>query len=221
MGAFGMDPGVWRGSISGIWSGKAIADGYLVATNSADGTLYTFGKGKTETAVSIQNDVIANGGSALIKGTVMDMSPAQPNTPAVAKESMTEWMDYLHMQNATTLNNPPTPKGVPIQLFAVDPNGNIQDIGTVTTDSLGHYEIGWAPSIEEAYKILANFAGDDSYWSSSTETALLVTAAPQTNGGTEQPVAAAPDYTLLLAVIAVVMIVIAILVVYQIVRKKQ
>ena len=34
-----------------------------------------------------------------------------PNgVPAVADEDMSEWMDYLYMQNATLLNNPPTPK---------------------------------------------------------------------------------------------------------------
>ena len=150
----------------------------------------------------------------------MDMSPAQPDTPAAAAESMTEWMDYLHMQNATLNVNPPSPKGVPVLLYAVDPNGNIQDIGTVTSDSMGYFETGWTPPIEGTYKILASFAGDESYWSSAAQTALLVTEATQMNGGTEQPAAAA-DNTLVLAGMAVAIIILAILVVYQIVRKKQ
>src|SRR4030065_718263 len=156
-------------------------------------TVYTFGKGKTETAVSIQNNVIAKGGSALIEGMVMDLSPAQPNTPAVAAESMTEWMNYLHMQNATLNLNPPSPKGVPVQLMAVDANGNVQDIGIVTTDSMGHYEVLWKPPVEGTYKVLATFAGDESYWSSNAETALGVTEAPQTNTGTEQVTVAADN----------------------------
>src|SRR4030066_2536343 len=103
------------------------------------------------------------------------------------------------MQNATLNVNPPSPKGVPVQLMAVDPNGNIEDIGTVTSDSLGHFETGWTPPVEGTYKILANFAGTESYWASAAETALLVTqASTSTNGaGTEQPTTAA-DNTLVI-----------------------
>ena len=199
---------LWR--LSGSMNLPSLAEGYLIATNVYDGFMYSFGKGKTETAVSIQNDVIAAGSGALIRGTVMDLSPAQPGTPAVAKESMSEWMDYLHMQNATLINNPPSPKGVPVQLFAIDPNGNVVDVGTVTTDSLGHFELLWTPSTIGTYKVLASFAGDDSYWSSSAETALAVTAAPQANGGTEQPAVAADNTAVIIGSAVAVIIAVAV-----------
>ena len=126
------------------------------------------------------------------------------------------------MQNATLINHPPSPKGVPVQLYAVDPNGNIQDIGTVTSDSLGHYEIMWEPPVEGTYKVLASFAGDESYWSSSAEAALGVTEAPQANGAGEQVAVAADNTLLFAAVIVAVIVAIAIgLVNLLMIRKRQ
>ncbi|MEM2098616.1 MAG: PQQ-binding-like beta-propeller repeat protein, partial [Candidatus Bathyarchaeia archaeon] len=78
----------------------AIADGYLVATNEYDGYLYTFGKGKSATTIEAPYTAIQLGQAVVLKGTVLDLSPAQRGTPCVAKESMTGWMEYLHMQHA-------------------------------------------------------------------------------------------------------------------------
>lgn len=167
---------IW--SLSGITMPniKVVADGYLVGVNEYDGIMYAFNKGKTTTTVSIQNNVIANCSSTLIEGTVMDVSPAQPQTPCVAQESMSEWMNYLHMQNATLINNPPSPKGVSVELSAVGSDGSMIDIGSATSDSMGHFTKAWTPTDMDTYTILANFAGDESYWSSVAQTALLVTA---------------------------------------------
>ena len=172
-------------------SPTAIADGYLLGRDSENGLQYCIGKGQTATTVSIQNDVITAGSSALIKGTVMDMSLAQPDTPAVSDADMSEWMDYLHGQNATLLNSPPTPKGVDVSLVAVGPNGNVVDIGTVTSDESGMFKKMWKPEVEGGYTIYATFAGSDSYWSSYAETALGVEAAPET--GNNQPQTIVPD----------------------------
>jgi hypothetical protein len=220
MRAYDMDTGDLRWSIAGIYSVSAIADGYVVASNAADGNMYNFGKGKTETAVSIQDDVIAKGSSALIKGTVMDISPAQPNTPAVADESMTEWMEYLHMQNATLINTPPTPKGVSVLLYAIDPNGNYQEIGMVTSDSNGLFSTLWTPPIEGKYTVYATFMGSESYWTSSGTTALGVSAVAPTSTPTQT--AANVDNSMLLygiLVAVIIAIIIGLMAVFLVLRK--
>jgi len=113
----------------------------------------------------------------MIKGSVLDQSPAQPGTPAVAEESMSQWMDYLHMQNATMINSPPTPKGVQVKLTATDSSGVKTDLGTVVTDGSGKFATMWTPTKTGLYTITADFAGSISYWSSTGETAIGVTAA--------------------------------------------
>ena len=53
-----------------------------------------------------------------------------PNgVPAVSDQSMTDWMEYLYMQQA----RPTDAKGVPVTLSVVDSNGNYREIGTTTT----------------------------------------------------------------------------------------
>ncbi len=170
---------------------NAAAKGYVIGTGDNDGNLYCLGKGQTSTSVIIQNDVVTNHATALIKGNVLDQSPAQPDTPAVADSAMSEWMDYIHMQNSTLLNNPPKEAGVPVTLTAVDPNGNEITIGTTTTDSAGNYGINFVPTIEGMYTIKANFAGTNSYWPSTSETKLTVVEAPQASA-TSAPIANPP-----------------------------
>jgi hypothetical protein len=182
----------------------AIAYGYMIGTDTEDGIQYGFGKGLTTTTVSIQNDVISKGLNTLIKGTVMDMSPGKPNTPAVSEADMSEWMDYLYGQNATLINNPPKPEGVTVRLAAVDSSGNVIDLGTTTSDSTGQFAIAWKPSTEDTYKIYATYDGSESYWGSYAGTALSVETATDTSP--TQPQQSPPDYTMTIigAAIAVI-----------------
>jgi len=197
----------------------AAANGYVIGAGYYDGNMYCIGKGKTATTVSIRNDVIAKGARALIQGTVMDMSPIAPNTPAVSDEDMSEWMDYLHMQNATLLNNPPTPKGVTVRLSVIDPNGNGYEIGTTTSDSSGLYKLAWTPEIEGEYTVYATFDGSDSYWGSYSTTALSVYAASAT--ATTQPQTGAQiDYTLPIVGTGIAMILAVAIVGLLILRKR-
>jgi len=87
---------VWK--IGNPMNYGVVADGYLVAANSWDGYQYVFGKGKSETTVTAPDIVISKGEGVVIKGTVLDMFPAQPGTPCVSKESMSLQMEYLHLQ---------------------------------------------------------------------------------------------------------------------------
>ncbi|MFW9847306.1 MAG: PQQ-binding-like beta-propeller repeat protein, partial [Candidatus Thorarchaeota archaeon] len=166
---------IWRLPI-GIHP-NAIADGYLMGVDQDNQMQYVIGKGKTETTVMASPKVAAEGTSVLIEGTVMDMSPGAPNTPAVSDEDMSEWMDYLYGQNAWLINDPPMPNGVTVTLTAIDQNGQVIDIGTATSDGTGLFKKLWTPQNTGEYTIIASFDGSDSYWSSSSGTGLGVVEA--------------------------------------------
>jgi hypothetical protein len=141
-----------------------------------DGYMYVFGKGESETTVTAPQTAITSGTSAIISGTVLDMSPAQEGTACVSAESMTSWMEYLHMQKSI----PNDVIGVPVSIDAVDPNGNYVHIADVTTDMSGKYSYTWTPTVSGDYTITATFMGDDSYGSSWSETFATVTQASET-----------------------------------------
>ncbi|MEM2098375.1 MAG: hypothetical protein QXU99_01325, partial [Candidatus Bathyarchaeia archaeon] len=149
-------------------------------------------------------------------GSVLDLSPAQRGTPCVAKESMTGWMEYLHMQHAI----PAEVKGVPVSLDAVDPNGNFVHIGDVVTDGMsGTFGFTWKPEIPGQYKVTATFMGDDSYGSSYATTYVSVTEAPPATA-TPEPPQAPPDYTLTIIGSALMVIIAVAIVGVLILRKK-
>jgi len=80
----------------------------------------------------------------------------------------------------------------------------------MTSAYYGSYEIAWTPPAEGTFKIIASFAGDDSYGSSGAQTALLVGPAEEQVVVPEQVMP--PDYTLTivgmgLAILAAVIIV--------------
>ena len=176
---------IWKVMIAGGgWFGGssaelAVADGYLTLGGN-DGYMYVFGRGKTATTVTASPKTISNGAQVLIEGTVLDQSPAQLGTPCVSKDSMALQMEYLHKQmpiggvwgNETIV-------GVPVTLTALDSNGNVLDIDTVTTNGYyGTFSFAWTPPNEGTYTIMASFAADDSYGSSQAATSLAVSVAP-------------------------------------------
>jgi hypothetical protein len=171
----------------------AVADGYLAAANSWDGYMYVIGKGKTATSITAPETTVPVGSGMLIKGSVLDMSPAQTGTPCVSKESMSTQMEYLHlsMPHGGLYNNQ-TITGVPVSLDAVDPNGNAIHIADVTTEGYsGTYGYTWYPTIEGQYTVSATFLGDDSYGSSyaTTYATAAAKAATPTPSPTPQPIA--------------------------------
>lgn len=162
---------IW--SIAGAYVTKVIADSMLITANEYDSLMYCFGKGPTATTISVSPTVVGNGSSVLIQGTILDQSPGQKDTPCVSKESMSAWMEYLHMQKPMPTNA----TGVPLMLKAMNSDGSIIDIATVTSDLKGHFEYVWTPTNAGTYKVVASFNGDDSYWGSWEETGLGVTFA--------------------------------------------
>ena len=163
--------GIWHVSLPGTVG--AIADGYATVSNSRDGTMYVIGKGQSATTVTAPDVSVPLGTAFTIKGSVMDMSPAQPNTPCVSKDSMTTQMEYLHKQMPIAgIWGNETISGVPVTLTAIGSDGSVTDLGSVTTNGYyGTFELAWAPSAEGTYQIVANFASDDSYGSSAAATA--------------------------------------------------
>jgi len=143
------------------------ADGYMCASSSYDGYMYVMGKGPSATSVTATPKVVAKGSGVLIEGTVLDMSPAQPGTPCISDDNMDTWMDYLHMQMPIDgYYRNITVTGVPVDILAIDKNGESINIGSTSSDLSGNYKIAWTPPAEGVYTITATFAGSDSYGSS-------------------------------------------------------
>jgi outer membrane protein assembly factor BamB len=182
-----------------------IADGVLMAGDYYTNTIKAFGKGPTAVEVSVPQAKIAKGDYTWINGRVTDQSPAQKGTPVVAKESMDTWMAYLN-------GGYPKPaaediKGVPVTLSAVSSNGTVIEIGTVTTDSNGDFRFKWTPPAEDAYKITASFAGDESYYDSWEAIDLAVGSASVQQESMDYATAGLP-----MAVTAVLIIILIIII---------
>ena len=173
-------------NFTGLWNSFSIADGYMINYDNMDNQIYCFGKGQTTTTVTASPEVSVYGSSILIKGTVLDQSPGAKDTPAIADQYMTEWMEYKYHQRS----KPTNVQGVEVILDVIDSNGNFRPIGTTTSDVNGFYSLNWKPDIEGTYTVIAKFAGTESYWSSQAVTAFAVDQAPPQP--TEQPVASVP-----------------------------
>ena len=183
---------------------RAIAEGYLLGEDIDNGIQYVIGKGKTSMTVAAPDMGVEFGRSVMITGTVMDQSPGKPNTPAVSDSDMSVWMSYLYGQNATLLNNPPSPQGVPVTIIVLDANGNYREIGKTTTNSNGFFKLNWTPDIQGDYTVYASFAGSGSYWSSNAVTAFSVDAAAPTTAPTQAQITSSADTYLLPGIVAII-----------------
>jgi outer membrane protein assembly factor BamB len=183
--ALDVSSGKYIWSILGYWTLTGVSEGKLFATNEYDGDSYCFGKGPTQTSVAVTSSQIGKGNSVGISGAILDMSPAQPGTPCVSKESMTAQMEYLHMQQPLPDGSSnyayypdgwpnATITGVPVTLTATRSDGTVITIGQTTSDANGNFVYQWTPPDQAAYTITATFEGDDSYYTSSASTAVNV-----------------------------------------------
>ncbi len=191
---------IWKLMIGGDSGIGAVADGYATLESNREGYMFVIGKGKSDTTVTAPDTVMPLGNGIVIRGSVMDMSPAQPNTPCVSKDSMSTQMEYLHKQMPLDgLWHNETIAGVPVTLTAIDETGAVLDLGTATTDGYyGTFSKTWTPPNEGRYEIIAYFAGDDSYGSSGAATSVSVGPAPTAITIPQQIVP--PDYTMTLIV---------------------
>jgi hypothetical protein len=211
---------VW--SISGFFMGTLpVADGYLIGHNGYDNQIYCFGKGLTATTVSASPKISTSGASVLIEGSITDQSPGAEGTPAIADEYMSDWMEYLYMQQPC----PMMVNGVTVKLETLDPNGNFYEIGTVTSDSSGMYKLMWEPPVPGEYTIIATFEGSESYFSSYSETAIGVEEATSPGGPIEpeptEPSEAPLITTEMAIILAAVIVAVALIAGFFILRKRK
>jgi hypothetical protein len=174
------------------WQEQAVADGYYTWFNMNDQRIYINGPGPSETTVTASPSVTTKGSSVMITGTVTDQSPNPDlkGTAAISDADQSRWMNYMVTK---TIAEPTDVKGVDVTLQAVDPNGNVVNIGTVTSDQTGVFKKLWTPEIPGEYTIMAKFAGSQSYGGSAAETAIGISEAPAAT--TTPQVTAAVDNT--------------------------
>jgi hypothetical protein len=173
---------IW--SIQGfdVTNGAAIVDGIMTVLNAYDNQIYAYGKGPSAMTVTAPDVGVTTATPITITGTVTDISAGTqqqaqaanfPNgLPCVSDASMTPWMEYVYMQQPCPTNA----TGVPVTLSVLDSNGNYRQIGTTTSDATGTFAFTWTPDIPGSYTLVANFAGSESYYSSSAETHFYANA---------------------------------------------
>jgi len=220
---------VW--SISGYYqTTMPVADGYLVAFNAYDNRIYSFGKGPSATTVTASQKIIAKGNSVMIEGTVTDQCAGAKqlveegkfsSVPAISDEYMSEWMEYLYMQQPMPMDL----NGVPVKLEIFGEDGSYSELGTVTSNSYGDFVYEWTPPDEGLYTIMATFEGSDSYWSSYDATYLSVGPAAAPSGPIEpeptEPSEAPLITTEVAIIVAVVIAAIVGVVAYWALRKRK
>ena len=163
----------------------------------------------------------ALGSSQLAQGSVLDMSPAQPGTAAISDADMTPWMEYVHQMDANLMNNPPNVKGVDVSVDTIDPNNNFVHLGDATSDSTGKYSLAFTPEVPGLYKIIATFAGSESYWPSHAITYFTVEEAPATTPEpTPTPASAADLYFVPMSIGTIVAIIVVGLLLFLMLRKR-
>jgi len=154
---------VWN--ISGWFTShqNIVVDGYLIGHNGYDNQIYCFGKSPSQ-IVFAGSSSAQSGSGAMITGVLSDQSPAARQkvetgeysyVPVVSDESMSDWMEYLYMQQPMPLDT----TGVPIRLSYLNDDGSMTDIATVTTDSAGSFGYFWSPPGTGTYRIVASFDG--------------------------------------------------------------
>jgi hypothetical protein len=186
---------VWDITAFDVTSAPAISDGVMVTLNAYDNQLYAWGKGPTRMTVTAPDVGVTTQTPITIRGTIIDNSagttqeaPAAnfPNgLPCVSEESQRTWMEYVYMQQP----KPTNATGVPIIINVVDSNGNYRTIGTTNSDDAGMFSFTWTPDISGDYKVIANFAGSESYYAASAETSFHASEpqAAQTPMPTQEP----------------------------------
>ena len=197
----------WAPSAAGDAGQPIIGDNLLFVQDSYTGNLDCYGKGPTAVNISVPLGEIANGDSTWINGRILDQSNAQKDTPCVADSCMGDWIAYLHGGALySNIINSADILGVPLTLTAISSNGTAIPIGTVTSDSNGDFSYQWTPPAAGDYKVVATFAGDDSYFDSWASTDLA--SGRSTISSTNSSTTAAPaNYTPMFAgVIAAVIV---------------
>jgi hypothetical protein len=175
---------VWSIDAFDTTCAPAISDGIMVTLNSYDNQIYAYGKGASKVTVTAPDTSQPLGKAVLVQGTVTDISTGTqqeavatnfPNgLPCISDESMTDWMEYVYMQQPC----PENAEGVEVVITTYDPNGNTYELGRTTTDTNGNFGCVVDPPVAGTYKIIATFEGSESYYRSSATKYINVEEAP-------------------------------------------
>jgi hypothetical protein len=205
---------VWSILAFDVTSAPAISDGVMTTLNAYDNQLYAWGKGPTQMTVTAPNLGVTTASPITIRGTITDNSAGSkqeavaanfPNgLPCISEASQKAWMEYVYMQQP----KPTNATGVPITINVVDSNGNYRTIGSTISDDTGMFTFEWTPNISGNYKVIANFEGSESYYSTSAETSFYVSEPAAT--ATPQPTAASSiaDLYFIPSVVAIIVVII-------------
>jgi hypothetical protein len=107
-------------------------------------------------------------------------------------------MNYLHLQYPIDgIWHNETITGIPVVLSAIGEDGTYHEIGTTTTDGYyGTFAMAWTPPKQGTYKIMVDFAGDESYAASGAATSVTVGPKAETsNGNNDEPTTTTTDFT--------------------------
>jgi hypothetical protein len=167
--------GLFRGT---DWGGHAMIGDSIIATmDTYDMQIYAIGKGQSALTVTASPEIVADGSSVMIKGTITDVSPGTndvdlqirfPNgVPVVCDDNMTAWMMYVYKQLTP---RPENVMGVPVKLAYLLPDGTWKDIDETTSDIYGNFGYKWTPPNEGTYIVKAFFLGSDAYYGSQATT---------------------------------------------------
>ncbi len=217
----------------------AIADNIMLSMNAYDNQIYAFGKGPSTMTVTAPDLGVTTATPVTIRGTIMDISPgtkaiAQPDitstkqneialrfpngVPCVSDATQSRWMEYVYQQQPLPSNT----VGVPVTLSVVDANGNYREIGSITSDPDGTFSYQWTPDISGNFKLIASFAGSNSYYPASASTTFFASDASTPQPTTQAPtgLATTSDLLMYMAVTGIAIIIAIAVATVLILRKK-
>jgi len=209
---------VWSIDSYDVTTAPAVSDGVMTTLNSYDNQIYAYGMGPTKTTVTAPSVGVTTASPVTITGTVTDISAGSqqesvaanfPNgLPCVSDASMSQFMEAVYMQQTMPTNI----TGVPVTLSVVDSNGNYRSIGVTTADpATGTFAFNWKPDITGNYTVIANFAGSQSYYSSTAKSYFYANAAAPTQAPTATPLTGlASNTTLIYGLVAIIIVIIII-----------
>jgi outer membrane protein assembly factor BamB len=217
---------VWK-ELAFPMPGQSLAYGILVSLNGYDGQIYAYGKGPSTTTVTAPDIGVTTATPITIRGTVMDVSAGVEQSevaknfaqglPCMSDESQSHWMEFVYQNQPC----PTDATGVVVTLSVEDANGNVYEIGTTTSDTSGSFGFTWTPIISGDYKVMATFAGSNSYYGSTAATHFYASEATQpTPEPTLTPESVADIYFLPMSIVTIILIAIVGAVLFLMLRKR-
>jgi len=194
----------------GSTTSYAVADGFATWFNGYDNSIYVVGRGPSATTIDAPKTGLPFGNSVVLSGTVTDISAGTEQNQQAAKfphgvpvssdASMTDWMAYVYQQKPMPNNF----KGVQVEVYIVDSNGNYRQVGTTQTDENGYYTLTWKPDIPGDYRVYAQFAGNNGYWQSKAVTSFTVEQEGATPEPTQALIQSMADTYILPGIVAII-----------------